>query len=218
MDFTAARDKILPLVRRYWPGILAVSSVAAVGLYLHSWLDVRSIVSDRKTSSATVKRLNRQLHQIRQRVNAMAGNEAPLDTTKPSALGPVKGPLKTKYTVADADRSTAIARSPSEVIELQKQGDRAYRVFQLPRSNRFRAIGPIRVSLRKVDPAHQRYDIEVKTHQTKIVKHGVKKLERINVPLDGRQNVELVVNQISEDEVVGYVGVPEVAELNASMF
>lgn len=219
MDLTTARDKVLAFSRRYWPAILAVSSVAAVGLYLHSWLDVRSTVSNRKTSSGTVKRLNRQLREIKQSLNELADYNQPLDTRKPSALGPVKPASGTvKYTVADTDRLSSIARSPSEVIDLQKRGDRDYQVFQLPRSNRFRTVGPVRVSLRKIDAVHQRYDLEVKTHKVKIVKSGVRKLERINVPLDSRQNVEFVVNQISEDEVVGYVGIPKSSDSHASLY
>jgi hypothetical protein len=220
MDAKIARDKTVAFLRRFWPAILAVSAIGGVGLYLESWMDVRGTVSNRKVTTGTVKRLNKQLRIMRDKLHDIAhrSNVAPVDTSKPSALGPVKPNSKSvRYVATDFERRASIARSPSEVIELQKQGDRDYEVFQLSRSKWFRSVGPIRVSLKKADPASQLYDLELKTHKTKIVKSGVKRLERINVQLDGQQNVELVVNQINDDQVVGYVGVPKGLEANASL-
>lgn len=219
MNAIIVRDKAFAFVRRFWPAILAVSAMSGAAIYLQSFVDVKSTVSDRKVSSGTVKRLNRQLQDMRDRLTTLARSRdyGPLDTRKPSALGPIKATSKpVRYTVNDNERSAFIARSPSEVIELQKRGDRDYQVFQLTPSKRFRRVGPIRVALRKTDSVHQRFDVEVKTNKVTVSKNGVNRLERINVPLDSRQSIELVVNHISDDQVVGYVGVPKGLETNAS--
>jgi hypothetical protein len=222
MDIQSVRLRnLLPYlrpVRRYAPVVcLLAVSVAAV-LIVRSYYYSKSSVASRKVSSSTVKLLNRQLADIRNRIQAQSSIK--LDTRKPSPLGPIaasRQPLPARVDHRDDhDRGVTIARSPSEVVDLQKRGDRDYQVFQVTRSKRLRKIGPIRVSLRNTDVARQTFDVELESGGVRIQKHNVKRQERLRLPARGNDAVEVVINQITEDQVTGYLSMPRTVEQHAS--
>jgi hypothetical protein len=222
MDIQSVRlQKLLPYlrpVRRYLPVICLLAVTVAAVLFTRSYYYAKSSVASRKVSSSTVKLLNRQLADIRARIQAQTSTK--LDTSKPSPLGPIATSRKALPSRVDHrddhDRNVTIARSPSEVVELQKRGDRDYQVFQVSKSKRLRRIGPIRVSLKKTDVARQTFDVELESGGVRLQKQSVKRQERLRLPAGGDESVELVINQITEDQVTGYVSMPRTAEQHAS--
>jgi chromosome segregation ATPase len=107
--------------------------------------------------------------------------------------------------------SGLIATNHGELEVLKHRGDRNYYEFTLQKGKR-QAVATIAVQLRKADPKHSRYTLEVFADDKKIEK----KDRGLNEPVQfytGKDHLlfELVVNQINKNEVAGYVSTPKEA-------
>ena len=104
----------------------------------------------------------------------------------------------------------SIARTHDEVVELQKRGERNYYEFQLTKSKEFKRIGPLSLSLRKVNTKRKSYDLAMFVDDNQMQKKSINLFEPIWINLDDRpQPVQLVVNQISKDQIQGYISEPK---------
>jgi uncharacterized coiled-coil protein SlyX len=115
--------------------------------------------------------------------------------------------------------NSSIARTHDEVVLLQKRGERNYYEFHLDKSKAFQRVGPISVSLRKVNLKHKNYNLALMVDDNQLEKKNVNMLEPVWVTLSDRpQPVELVVNQVRKDQITGYVSEPKYkkSELSAS--
>src|SRR5262245_40521324 len=111
---------------------------------------------------------------------------------------------------AKDELSGSIAKNHDELALLQKRGERDYREFTLPKSKDFRKVGPMSLALRKADTKHKRYNLELVVDDVKLEKKNVNLYEPVYLTMnDYPQPVELVVNQITKDEVRGYVSQPK---------
>jgi uncharacterized coiled-coil protein SlyX len=107
----------------------------------------------------------------------------------------------------------SIARNHDELATLQKRGERKYYEFQLPKSKEFQHVGPLSISVRKVDFKRKYYDLQVMVDDRQIEKKHVNLYEPLMLTLaDRRQPIELVVNGIDKSEVKGYVSEPKYKE------
>ncbi|HUA83617.1 MAG TPA: hypothetical protein VMB85_07135 [Bryobacteraceae bacterium] len=107
--------------------------------------------------------------------------------------------------------SGLIATNSKDLDALRQLGERNYIEFQLSKHNSTQKIGDLTLTLRKVDPKHNRYSLVVLADDRRVEK----KDRTINEPVqlytsDSRQPDEIVVNQIKKDEIVGYVSTPKV--------
>ena len=107
--------------------------------------------------------------------------------------------------------SGLIATNSKDLQALRDLGDRNYVEFDLSKGKMQQKIGDVVVTLRKSDPKHNRYTVDV-TADDKIVE---KKDKTINEPVqvyvhNSRQPYEIVVNQVKKDEIVGYLSTPKV--------
>jgi hypothetical protein len=106
--------------------------------------------------------------------------------------------------------SGSIAKNHDELVMLQKRGERDYSEFTLTKSKEFRKVGPVSLALRKADTKHKRYNLELVVDDAKLEKKNVNLYEPVYLTMSDRpQPVELVVNQITKDEVRGYVSQPK---------
>ena len=104
----------------------------------------------------------------------------------------------------------SIARTHGELVLLQKRGERDYSEFTLSKSKEFRKVGPMSLSLRKADTKHRRYDLQLVFDDARLEKKNVNLFEPVYLTVNDRpQPVELVVNQITKNEVRGYVSQPK---------
>jgi hypothetical protein len=102
--------------------------------------------------------------------------------------------------------SGSIAHTHDELAALQKRGERNYYEFQLNRSKAFERVGPLRLSLRKADTKHKRFDVMMLVDDNELQKKGVNLYETVWLNLADRpQPLEVVVNQVSKDHIAGYV-------------
>jgi hypothetical protein len=104
----------------------------------------------------------------------------------------------------------SIGRTHDDVVALQKRGERNYYEFQLSKSKEFKRIGPLSLSLRKVNTKRKSYDLALFVDDNQMQKKSINLFEPIWINLDDRpQPVQLVVNQIGKDQIQGYISEPK---------
>lgn len=104
----------------------------------------------------------------------------------------------------------SIARTHDELVALEKRGERNYFEFELDKSKNFQRVGPISLSLRKVDFKKKHYDLAMMVDDFQLQKKNVNLFEPVWITLSDRpQPVELVVNEIHKDEIKGYISEPK---------
>ena len=104
----------------------------------------------------------------------------------------------------------SIGRTHDDVVALQRRGERNYYEFQLTKSKQFKRIGPVSLSLRKVNTKRKSYDLAMFVDDNQMQKKSINLFEPIWINLDDRpQPVQLVVNQIAKDQIQGYISEPK---------
>ena len=118
--------------------------------------------------------------------------------------------LEGKLSSTKDELGGSIARTHDELVALQKRGERNYSEFTLEKSKDFRKVGLVSLALRKADTRHKRYNLELIVDDVKLEKKNVSLYEPVYLTLSDRpQPMEVVVNQISKNEVRGYVSQPK---------
>jgi hypothetical protein len=102
----------------------------------------------------------------------------------------------------------SIAKNHDELVALEKRGERSYFEFQLTKSKQFQRVGSLSLSVRKVDSKHRSYDLSLLVNDQKLDKKHVNLYEPISVRASD-QPVELVVNEIANNQIKGYVSEPK---------
>lgn len=107
--------------------------------------------------------------------------------------------------------SGLIATNSKDLQALRDIGDRNYFEFTLSKGQLTKKVGDVTLTLKKADPKRNRYTMDVLADD----KHVEKRDRTINEPVQlyvsgDRQPYEIVVNQVSKDEVVGYLATPKV--------
>jgi chromosome segregation ATPase len=113
--------------------------------------------------------------------------------------------------------SGAIATNAREIRTLREMGDRNIYEFTLKKSAGSQRVGDIQVALRKSDPKHSRFTIEVVADDKRVEKRD----RTVNEPVQfytsrARQPYELVVNEVGAGKITGYLAAPKSAVLRAS--
>lgn len=136
------------------------------------------------------------------------------------------GGVKTEVTKTQSDLQTAvtqlqsmrgdmgvqsglIARNHDELDLLKHKGDRSYFEFTLNKNSR-QPISIVSVELKKADPKHNRFTLDVYADDKKIEK----KDKTLNEPIQfysGKEPAlyEIVVNSVNKNQVVGYMSAPK---------
>jgi hypothetical protein len=134
-------------------------------------------------------------------------------------LNSTRDELNGSITHTRDELNSSIARTHDEVVLLQKRGDRNFYEFHLDKSKTFQRVGPISVSLRKVNLKHKNYNLALMVDDNQLDKKNVNMLEPVWITLSDRpQPVELVVNQVRKDQISGYISEPKYrkSELSAN--
>jgi uncharacterized protein YoxC len=108
--------------------------------------------------------------------------------------------------------SGSIATNAKELAALRELGERNYTEFNLKRKSQPKNVGGIQLALTKADVKRNRFTLDVLADDKRVEKRDRTVNEPVQLYVSGyRQPVEIVVNQVNKDEVVGYVSVPKVA-------
>ncbi len=107
--------------------------------------------------------------------------------------------------------SGLIATNQKDLTALRQLGERNYFEFDLKKGAITQKVGDVTISLKKSDPKHNRYTVDVLSDDKRVEKRD----RTINEPVqlyvsDSKQPYEIVVNKIGKDEIVGYLATPKV--------
>jgi DNA repair exonuclease SbcCD ATPase subunit len=159
----------------------------------------RPAVARRPADDPRWQRIENRLADHEQRI---AGAKQDVEDTRTALEG--------KLSSTKDELGGSIARTHDELMALQKRGERNYSEFTLDKSKDFRKVGPVSLALRKADTKHKRYNLELIVDDVKLEKRNVSLYEPVYLTLSDRpQPMEVVVNQISKNEVRGYVSQPK---------
>lgn len=121
-------------------------------------------------------------------------------------LNATRADLDGKLSSTRDELNGSIARTHAQLVALEKRGERTYYEFQLDKSKNFQRVGPISLSLRKVNDKHKSFNLTMIVDDFKLDKKNVNLYEPVWITLTDRpQPVELVVNRVSKDKVQGYL-------------
>jgi chromosome segregation ATPase len=173
-----------------------------------------------RRQEADAKRLESEQEAAQKQIGAVSTDVSSVKTD----VGGVKTDVaqtKTELQTAEAQlqsmkgdmgvQSGLIATNHSELEILKHKGDRNYYEFTLHKNQR-QPVSTVGVELKKADTKHSRYTLEVYADDKKIEK----KDRGLNEPVQfytGKDNYlyELVVNNISKDQIQGYISTPKSA-------
>lgn len=111
-------------------------------------------------------------------------------------------------------QSGLIATNSKELAALRSLGERDYVEFQLTKTKNPQRIGDVAVQLKKFDNKRNRYTIELIANDKRVEK----KDRSVNEPVQfylakARMPYELVVNEVKNDRIVGYLAAPKVKDM-----
>lgn len=127
-----------------------------------------------------------------------------------SDLGKTREDLEGRLNATRDDLGNTIARNHDEVVELQKRGQRNYYEFQLSKAKTFQKVGPLSLSLRKANNKKNSFDLTMLVDDRQLQKKNVNMYEPVMISLpDHIHPVELVINQVTKDQIKGYLSEPK---------
>ena len=107
--------------------------------------------------------------------------------------------------------SGLVATNGKEIQTLRDLGDRNIFEFTLSKSAGLQKVGDIQVALRKVDVKRSHYTVDVLADDQRVEKKDKGANEPVQFYTAGaRQPYELVINQVKNNQVVGYLATPKV--------
>jgi len=126
------------------------------------------------------------------------------------AIGQARQDLEDRLNSTHDELNGAIAKNHDELVALQKQGERNYYEFQIDKSKQFQKVGPMGVSLRKVNQKHKYYDVALMVDDQQLEKKHVNLYEPMMIrTADVPQPLEIVVNEIHGNTIKGYISEPK---------
>jgi hypothetical protein len=162
--------------------------------------DVVNQLSDLKQeTSAKIDDTSSKLNDTSAKLNEVSGD---LDKTG-SDVRQVAGDLGVV--------SGRVATNAKELAALRDLGERNFFEFDLSKPNQPQKVGDIRLVLKKSDPKHNRYTLQVLADDKTVEKRDKTINEPVQLYVSGNQQpYEIVVNEVKKNEVVGYLATPKV--------
>jgi hypothetical protein len=174
------------------PFIDTVKPAARVRPKIRVLADARSSVPREDPRFTDLQsRLNEQQQQL-------SSTKQEIDNTRDELEG--------KLSSTHDELSGSIAKNHDELVELEKRGERNYYEFEIDKSKQFSKVGPLSVSLRKVNQKHKYYDLALMVDDQQLEKKHLNLYEPMMLSTSDRpQPIELVVNEIHDNLVKGYI-------------
>jgi chromosome segregation ATPase len=172
----------------------------------------------RHQSSATREQYNKQMAAIQDQVVSTQNTLATKANT--DDLNAVSTNVNGVRTDLDATRNdlvnargelgTQIARNHDEIDQLRRLGQRDYFEFTIASKGAKEKLGNVTLELRGVNVKHNQYTVNLYVDDKKFEKRN----RSVNEPVffithGSRDKLELVINQVSKDKIVGYLSVPK---------
>jgi len=104
----------------------------------------------------------------------------------------------------------SIAKNHSELVKLEREGERNYFEFDMFKNKRFHRVGPIEVSLRKTNAKHQFCNLHVIVNDRELVKKHINVYQPVVFYTEENGHpMQLVINSIERHHIHGYVSTPK---------
>jgi phage shock protein A len=166
--------------------------------------------------SALTEEQQKQAQQVSQVTGDISGVKTDLGGAK-TDIATTKTDLeatKAKLEKAIGDlgvQSGLIATNQSQLEELKRRGERNYIEFTLTKNKR-QPVGTISLQLKKADPKHSKFTLNVLADDKTIEKKdrtANEPLQFFTTPGGNRQLYELVVFTVTKNQVSGYLSTPK---------
>ena len=188
-----------------------------LGLTQEELAKARSLAQNiRKEQKASDEQLVAQIGQVKQESEAKLGE---LSTEVTGAKGDIAATRKDldeakarlMKAVGDLDsHSTLIARNQEEVEILKRLGEKNIFEFDLRKAKNPQRVGPIQMTLKKVDAKKFRFTMDVFADDKRIEKKDKTVNEPVQFYVRGaRSPYEIVVFEVQKDRAIGYLSTPK---------
>jgi len=161
-----------------------------------------------------VDQFNAAQQESNQKINAVAtevgGAKKDIEATR-SDLEATKGRLER----ANGDMgvmSGLIAHNRDDLEELKRRGDRNYYEFKITKSKSAQKVGPVQITLNKVDPKKSKYTVTVFVDDRSIEKRDKTAGEPVQFYVRGGSRMppfEFVVFEVGKNQITGYLSTPK---------
>ena len=195
------------------------SKPSAMSKRAHARAATHQLASRRKVDDPRFNQMQKELSEQQKQLAATRDDMEKTRNDLDGKLNSTRADLDGRLTSTRDELNGSIARTHEQLVALEKRGERNYFEFQLDKSKNFQRVGPISLSLRKVNYKHKSYNLTLMVDDFKLDKKNVNLYEPVWITLTDRpQPVELVVNKVSKDQVTGYLSEPKYkkSELSAS--
>ena len=174
--------------------------------------------SIRKEQQASAQKFNSQLTEVQknseEKIGAVAtdlgGAKKDLESTR-SDLEATKGKLE-RMQGDEGVMSGLIARNHDDLEDLKRRGDRNYYEFTVARTKTAQRVGPVQLSLNKVDPKKNKYTMTVFVDDRSIEKKDKTAGEPVQFYVKGGRGAspyEVVVFDVGKNQITGYLSTPK---------
>lgn len=174
--------------------------------------------SIRKEQVAADQKLSTQLTQFQSESNEkigavttdLGGAKKDIESTR-NDLEATKGKLER----ANGDMgvmSGLIARNHDDLEDLKRRGERNYYEFTIPKSKNAQRVGPVQITLNKVDQKKSKYTMTVYADDKSIEKRDKTAGEPVQFYVKGSSRMapyELVVFDVGKNQITGYLSTPK---------
>jgi len=161
-----------------------------------------------------VDQFNAAQQESNQKINAVAtevgGAKKDIEATR-SDLEATKGRLER----ANGDMgvmSGLIAHNGDDLEELKRRGDRNYYEFKITKGKSAQKVGPVQITLNKVDPKKSKYTVTVFVDDRSIEKKDKTAGEPVQFYVRGGSRMppfEFVVFEVGKNQITGYLSTPK---------
>ena len=172
----------------------------------------------RKDQLAADQKLTTQLTQVQkesdEKIGAVAtdlgGAKKDLETTR-NDLESTKGKLE-RMQGDEGVMSGLIARNHDDLEELKRRGERNYYEFTVPKTKTPQRVGPVQITLNKVDQKKSKYTMTVFADDKSIEKKDKTAGEPVQFYVKGTSRMspyEVVVFDVGKNQIAGYLSTPK---------
>ena len=165
---------------------------------------------------------SKKLSAVESNVKGELATKASADDVK-ALSGDVSGvrsdleSTKQNLQMARGELGTLIARNHEEIDQLRRMGQRDYYEFTLDKKGTRQRVGNLMVELRGTNAKRNQFTIALYVDDMRLEK----KNRSVNEPIyfytrGARAALEMVVNQVGKDRVVGYLSIPKAANATTS--
>src|SRR5499425_69971 len=168
------------------------------------------VAADQKLSTQLVQAQKENEEKLGVVTTDLGGAKKDIETTR-NDLETTKGKLDR----ANGDMgvmSGLIARNHDDLEDLKRRGERNYYEFTIPKTKTAQRVGPVQISLNKVDQKKSKYTMTVYADDKSIEKRDKTAGEPVQFYVKGSSRMapyELVVFDVGKNEVNGYLATPK---------